>query len=326
MKIIENADLVRIIPIEYFNVCLLDNKTREEISKMFTKTEVTKHKSCYYLDKFNHYLKTIHNLDMKEYCKKYLENEWPRCPINNEEVGFKLNGKGIMLSRFVSTVTKEYSPKFKEACERFSIERKGDGNPMYGKDSWNKGLTKETNEILREMGERGKGRKQSEAQKEKNRQHMLRRLANGEVLHNTPHSEETKEFLRRNTAALWARGVFNRVTSIHIKMREFLQTLDLIENPVEEYQIKYFSSDFAFPEHKIAIECQGQYYHVDPRVYPNGPKTAVQRRNFGRDKAKKKYLDMKGWIMLEAWEAEINDGSFKEDILCKLKELKLLKS
>ena len=109
-------------------------------------------------------------------------------------------------------------------------------------------------------------------------------------------------------------------------MREFLQTLDLIENPVEEYQIKYFSADFAFPEHKIAIECQGQYYHVDPRVYPNGPKTAVQRRNFGRDKAKKKYLDMKGWIMLEAWEAEINDGSFKEDILCKLKELKLLKS
>ncbi len=52
----------------------------------------------------------------------------------------------------------------------------------------------------------------------------------------------------------------------------------------------------------------------------------MQRRNFGRDILKKQICsDQEGWIILEAWETEINDGTFKNQILCKLKELNLLK-
>ena len=83
--------------------------------------------------------------------------------------------------------------------------------------------------------------------------------------------------------------------------------------------------DFAFPEKKVAIECQGTYFHVDPRRYPDGPINAMQRRNFGRDKAKKKYCNLIGWEIIEVWENEINDDSFKENLKCKLLELKIIK-
>ncbi len=108
-------------------------------------------------------------------------------------------------------------------------------------------------------------------------------------------------------------------------MREFLALLNLKERLQEEFQVKYYSIDFAFQNAKVAIECDGTYYHVDPRIYPDGPKDKIQRRNFGRDKAKNKYLSDRGWTILRCWETEINDGTFKEYLICKFKELNLLK-
>ena len=115
---------------------------------------------------------------------------------------------------------------------------------------------------------------------------------------------------------------YKRVTGIEIKVRNFLIEQNI--QFVEQYFFKYYSLDFALTDQKICIECQGQYFHSDPRFYPNGPISNVQRRNFGRDKAKRKYLKSKDWEMIELWEAEINDGQFKEILICKLKELKAL--
>lgn len=124
---------------------------------------------------------------------------------------------------------------------------------------------------------------------------------------------------------MWSEGKFNRVSSIQIKLREFLQSLNLKEQFKEEHQVKYYSIDFAFPLAKVAIECQGTYFHIDPRVYPNGPETKMQRQNKGRDKAKHKLLcENWGWRLMEVWEIEINNDEFKEQVKCKLKELGLL--
>ncbi len=43
----------------------------------------------------------------------------------------------------------ESNPKRKDG----SYSKKGDKNPMFGKNAWNKGLTKETNDILKNRGE-----------------------------------------------------------------------------------------------------------------------------------------------------------------------------
>lgn len=321
MAIIKLPTSTKLIPIDMFNTCLEDNLTRSDISSLYTKYQVTTHKSCYFLDKFAFHIKTKFNLTLREYCQKYLIEEWPRCPINNELLGFKIDGKGINISTFNGSVTKEFSPKFKEACDRFSEERKGEGNPMFGKVAWNTGLDNSDPRVLAVANKR-RGTKVSEETKEKQREaranHPLK------IRHNTPHTIETVEKLRENTARLWAEGKFNRISSIHLKMREFLFTLDLNHKWEEEYQVKYFSLDFAFPDIKVGVEVQGGFFHVDPRLYPDGPICAIQRRNFGRDKAKRKVVcDQEGWAIIEVWETEINDGSFKQDLLNKLFELNI---
>lgn len=324
MDLIKLPDSHFLIPINMFDICLIDGAKKNFILEFYTASQIGKKNTCYYLDKFSYHIKNEYNIELKEYCKIYLKIEWPKCPVKKQDVGYKITGKGLILSQFnKGGVNKEHCTNFAKSCEKLSRDRMGENNPMHGKKSWNTGLTKETNEIVRLVAEKRIGRKNSDETKEKQRE--ARKNHPLKIRHNTPHSEETKEFLRRNTASLWSRGVFNKTTSIHIKMREFLQTLQFVENFVEEFHIKYFSIDFAFPEHKIAIECQGSYYHVDPRIYPNGAKNAMQRRNLARDKMKREFLNKIDWIIIEIWEPEINDGSFKEEILCKFKELNLLK-
>ncbi len=324
MNILETTDSKRLIPLSCFDVCKIDGLTKEQISKLYRRKDVTTHKSAYYLDKFIYHIKQKSNLTLKEYCKQYLQIDWPKCPISGKEVGFKIFGKGLLVSTFAVPVNRKFSPKFDEYCNRISIERTGNGNPMFGKEAWNKGLDN-SDPRVKAMSEKRIGLKASDETRAKMRQ--IRAESPLKARHTIPHSTETVEKLKINTAKLWARGVFNRITSIHIKVRDFLKTLDLNEQFIEEYQIKYFSMDFAFPNNKIAIEAQGTYYHIDPRIYPNGPINAMQRRNFGRDIAKRKVCcDQQGWKIIEVWETEINDGTFKEYLLCKLKELGLLKN
>lgn len=309
---------VKLIPSITFDTCLLDNLTRQDISKLYTKYDVTKKKSCYFLDKFIHHIKKKFNISLIDYCEKYLIESWPRCPINNQQLGYSVSGKGIVISTFNATVNKHYSSKFRESCERLSIERKGSGNPMFGKASWNKGLDI-SNPIINSISNKLRGRKTSDITKQK--QSLARANHPLKARHVTKHSKESISKMRESTARLWASGRYSKISSIHIKVREFLKTLELKSNLVEEYQVKYFSLDFAFPDIKIGIECQGTFFHVDPRVYPNGPICGIQRRNFGRDIAKKKFLcENNNWIIIELWETEINDGRFKDIILDKLIE------
>lgn len=317
MTIIKTTDDKKIIPISEFDICLEDNATKKEISKLYTYKDLNK-KSCYYLDKFERYLKDKFNLTLKDYCKKHLDCDWPICPVLLEEVGYRITGLGIVFSNFKQFVTKEYSPKFKAYCERISNERLGQNNPMYGKVPWNKGLDSSDPRVMASI-QKNTGKKISEAAKAKMR--IARAKSEKKVRHSTPHSEETKNLLREKTAKLWADGIYKKVTSIHIKVRDFLNKLNTIPYQ-EEFKVKYFSLDFAFPEAKIGIECQGTFYHIDPRVYPDGPCCAIQRRNAGRDIAKRKFLcDMNGWYIIELWETEINNGSFKKILLEKLIEL-----
>lgn len=323
MTIVKTTDSLPYIPISFFEICQEDGKTRTEICKLYKKEEVTTHSSCYFLQKFEYHLKNL-GITLKDYIKKHLQEEWPKCPINGEEVNInQLCGKGVIISRFKATVTKETSVNFRNACEKMSKERMGENNPMYGATPWNKNLTAKTNEVIQKMAENALGRVVSEETKEKFRE--ARRLSPIKARHTQKHSPETCERFREITAKRWQNGSFNKETSIHRITREFLQKLNFTENWEEEFNVKYYSLDFAFPESKIAIECQGTFFHIDPRFYPNGPENAIQRRNFGRDKAKRSYLENKGWTLIEIWETEINNGEFKDYLKCKLKKLGVLK-
>ncbi len=323
----KRRDSAPLIPSDTFNVCLVDNLSLEMICSMYTRKDVRPNVAkpiAYRLDKFLHHLKVVHHMSLIEYCRRYGLYDWPKCPLKGTDVGFVVTGKGIRLSTYAKGAIDTSLPAHQAHYERMRKDRLGEGNPMYGAKAWNDGLTAATDprmaDVARKLSEQPFSPERSEWSKRNYWKNCV-----GKFHHKMPHSDETKELCRRNTARLWSEGVFKRTSSIHLKMREYLATLPLKARLLEEYQVTWFSMDFAFPNHKIAIEVQGSYYHVDPRMYPNGPETAMQRRNWGRDIAKRKVCcDQEGWIIIEAWEPEINDGSFKQDILCKLKQYGLL--
>ena len=314
MRLIKTDSNHRLIPAEEFNFCLLDSVDKKIIIKLFP----TRQDGAYYLNKFNNYLKKYHNIDIANYIKLYLQ-EYPKCLETNEDVNFQLIGAGVLFSNYkLGKGCNKQNEKFKKFCERISIERMGSANPMFGKEAWNKGDLKWGEQVRN----RRLGSVTSDETKIKQSQSALVRKIHGHS--GKKHSEETKNKLREITAKRYSDGTFKRETSIHIKVREFLNEIPLKCLFEEEYHLVYFSLDFAFPEFKIAIECQGTYFHIDPRFYPNGPSGKIQKRNFGRDKSKKKFLDKKGWTMIELWETEINNEEFKNILTCKLQELNLL--
>lgn len=319
MTTVKSKESKKLIPSCMFEECYIDGFKKQDIIQQYP----TRRHGAYYLDKFINYLNDKHQLSLRDYCEQYLHIDWPRCPITNERVGFTVSGAGIRCSRFKKgKISKTHSSAFAEACSKMSKNRRGENNPMFGKSAWNKGLDK-TNPIVARMAKSLIGLKPSETTRKKMRERRLQHPL--KARHTQPHSEKTKALLRKKTALLWASGRFNRQSSIHIKVRDYLSSLNLQCPLEEEWQVKYFSMDFALPEAKIAIECQGTYFHIDPRIYPTGPRDAIQRRNFGRDQAKKKYCKKLGWKIIEVWETEINDGSFKEYLKCELQKLNLLK-
>lgn len=319
MGLPKEPHLHKFIPSSTFDTCLVSGLTRKEITKKYPKRE----DGVYYINKFINHLKNECGLTFKEYVKKWLKEDWPKCPINNEEVGFMVCGKGVYFSRFVATVTKEHSPSFKAACDKMAKDRRGEGNPMYGRPAWTRNLPQDHPFII-SLKERMIGHVKSPETIEKLKLAAKNRTKEPHL--GCKHSEETKQKFREITAKKWADGVFNRKTSIEVKVEDFLKEIEpsLKEKFVFQHLAKYFTLDFAFPEAKVGIECQGTFFHIDPRVYPNGPICAVQRRNAGRDKSKRKYLTERGWTIIELWEIEINDGRFKQQLLCELQKLNLI--
>jgi very-short-patch-repair endonuclease len=304
-------DSKRLIPMDKFGVCLIDQASKKEITRLYPRRS----DGAYYLDKFKNYLKDTHNTSMKDYCVKYLNVIWPQCPTKKVDVGFEVSGKGLILSEFArGGVNKKNCRKFKEGCKRLSQERMGKDNPMFGKTPWNFGKSYDNLKL--------RGRKLSEKHIQKLRDARARSPL--KARHTQKHSEETKAILRIRQAEKWKNGVFNRKTSIEVKVEEYLKELKLNNKFAFQEQVEYFTLDFGDKKSKIGIECQGTFFHTDPRFYPDGPITAIQRRNSGRDKSKRKFFEKRGWQIIELWETEINNGQFKEILKSKLSELGVL--
>lgn len=316
MELIKITDSNRLIPINTFEECRLDGASRKEITRRYP----SRKDGAYYLDKFERYLKEIHGVSMLEYCGVYLEGGWPTCPISKERVGFKISGRGITLSKFKKgRVCKVYSEKFKAFCTRISKERSGEGNPMFGKTAWNKGLTKDDDDSLLSVSKKMTGRKVSE--KTKSKLKKAREIHPLKARHTTPHSKETVEKLRRNTARLWGAGAFSkRETSIESRVRVELEKMGV--KFLFQYQIGgYFVADFFLPDYNLIIECQGDWFHCNPKVERcRFAKHEIQKKNIVRDKAKREFYKRIGVILLELWETDINSGEFKKELICKLKK------
>jgi very-short-patch-repair endonuclease len=315
MSIFKTCNSIKIIPIHIFDYCKIDGVSKKEIINLFP----SRSDGAYYLNKFINYLSKYHSIDLKIYIKKYFNENWPNCPISGESLGFKVSGAGIIISQFKKgKINKENCPAFKKACEKLSTQRLGENNPMYGKKAWNSGLNKNSDNRIKKISDKACGRKFSNDHKNKLKE--ARKQSPIKARHTTKHSESSIKKMRNSTVRRWESGLFSfKKTSIERKVELWLE--ENLYKYIYQYSINGFVADFACPKTKVVIECQGDFFHCNPKINKYAePVYAVQKRNIYRDQIKRKVYSENGWLLIELWESEINSGEFKQILSCALKK------
>ncbi|MFA5992329.1 MAG: DUF559 domain-containing protein [Candidatus Pacearchaeota archaeon] len=88
---------------------------------------------------------------------------------------------------------------------------------------------------------------------------------------------------------------------------------------VKQFRINNFVCDFAIPFIKIAIECDGDYWHANPQIYSLKKLTQTQIKKKIQDKQKEEALRSSGWRLLRFYETEIISN--RNDCLDKIQEV-----
>lgn len=281
-----------------------------------------KNKNYYLSEIADYYYQSKYGKNILEVLSEYYEI--PTCPVTGDLVSYKLAGS-ILFGRYssscdVSEMTKHIATNnsnFKAHVEKMKVDRRGEGNPMYGLTAWNDGLTKETDDRIKKISEDRKGIEFSDETLKKMSESAKVREVHGHTGHK--HSEESKQIMREKTIARFKRGEFPQTNSLpHRETKSVLQELNL---PFEE-EFEYGGFVFDFKIADKLVEVQGDYFHCNPNTRHAVPKNKMQKNNLKRDKRKRKFVeDNKEFELLEVWEHDIINK--KEEIKLWLSNLKI---
>lgn len=118
----------------------------------------------------------------------------------------------------------------------------------------------------------------------------------------------------------------NRSKQIDTSIELFVQDI-LDEQKIEfipQKALRWCNYDFYLVKENIAIECEGTYWHCDPREYPKGPKNDIQRKNLEKNKMKQEICQSLNIPLMRVHELDIKKDPIKtkEQILKFIEELK----
>jgi len=179
--------------------------------------------------------------------------------------------------------------------------------------SWNKGSTA-SEESKRKMSESQKRLWTLEGHRKRMSQSAKASVNSGRFEKGHKHSEEIKKKLTEATLKQYERGDFPKQT--HTKP-EIIFKEELIKRGYREgidfiHQFKFnnkFMCDFAFPKHKIIVECDGDFFHCNPKFFDPNNLKPQQQRTVSRDKSKNSYInkyDNGSWILKRFWESDLH--------------------
>jgi very-short-patch-repair endonuclease len=171
----------------------------------------------------------------------------------------------------------------KNMFENGFLSHKLDKNPFFGLLAWNNGLTKDTDERVR-----GYGLNISIIQKK--------------LWLEKTEEEKNKIILRLNDAMIQSKSS----TKIEVKVGDFLNSLNVEYN--KNYRIGKFLVDFYLPSINLVIECDGDYWHANPKIYKCKILTDAQIKNIDRDIRKNKMLSENKIECIRFWESDIKNN------------------
>lgn len=192
-------------------------------------------------------------------------------------------------------LTKETSNKIKHSSKKISETRKsmykngelpslkGDKNPMFGKKPWNIGLTKYGDKIIDEAS-----KKQSKTMKDK----WL----------NMSNEDKEKIITQLNSAMIQTK----KPTKIENKVKLFLDEKGL--KYTKNKKMYGFYVDFYLDDYNLIIECDGDYWHCNPKIFNGKKLTKSQKNNIDRDGRKKSIMVENGVKLLRFWEDDIHNN------------------
>jgi len=180
----------------------------------------------------------------------------------------------------VRNAGKIVSEKIKERYLKGLFSTKGKKNGMYGKSSWRKGQTKENNKKVALIGQ-----KCSETKKRQWKE--------------LPENEKER---RRRQWALQGLKCPKKDTKIEIITKNVLDNLNIKYK--KNYPLNRWIVDFYTDSGKV-IECQGDYWHCNPKKFDIKDANIIQKNNIKRDQEKIKYLKANNIPFLFLWEDDI---------------------
>lgn len=300
-----------IIDKKLWHISKIDNKKIQELSKIYGGSGV------YYTEVFEKYLDSK-NISLVEYFTKYcgLELKKCLCGICNKDLKIIKKGSNFSWSKMSCGRNNGVIKWSKEA----KISRSGENNPMYGKQPWNKGKNKYNDPIMRKNSEMAKGRVTPDHVKLKQSESAKKRLIHGHT--GRTHSQEEKIRMRYRTLERIKNGSFAKTNTIpHQELKSIIEQFGLKYE--EEKIIEYWSFDFYLNDYYLYIEVDGDYWHSNPKFYPDGPKTKSQKINWARDISKNNYCLKHNLKLVRFWENDIIQN--RKEVICKLEELLALK-
>ena len=114
-----------------------------------------------------------------------------------------------------------------------------------------------------------------------------------------------REAARRATVKRHADGVYSR-TADTAPERALATLLDRVGVAYErQVPIMWWVADFLVPRLALVVEADGDYWHVNPAKYPDGPKNALQAATIRRDRKRDAALTTRGFTVLHFWEADL---------------------
>lgn len=297
---------------KYLNNCVICNLNYENFSKDY--------KGGYFLNKIINHLSDKHNISFEDYLEIYCKYSRPvcKCGCNNKTfINFKktVKNRNVVFNEYIN---KHYFKDkiFIENHAKELEERTGEKNPMYGKTPWNKGLTKNESESLLNSSLKKIGVKMSEEAKENMSISAKKRKIHGHT--GKKHSLQTRMKIRLKTIDQIKKCNLKQIyTKPSILFEDMLKSNNISYE--REKNFEYFLFDFYLLDFDFYIEIDGDYWHSNPKFYPDGPITSSQKINFYRDIKKNNLCKEKNLKLLRFWEFDILNNL--NEIEIKLKEL-----